>query len=697
MRRRLGILLTILALAAAACSGSGGESDGATTTAHGTTPPPRSLEGDQPAADGESDQADTVSYAGTTPAPEFPEGLDWLNTDAPLTLESLRGKVVLLDFWTYGCINCIHIIPDLERLEAEYPDELVVIGVHSAKFVNESATDNIRQVILRYDLEHPVVNDRDFEIWETWGVNAWPTVVLIDPAGNVVGGDSGEGVYAKVAPIMESLVAEFAAKDELDTTPIDFALESDGAPETVLSYPGKVLVDPAANRLFIADTGHNRIVVADPGTGEILDVYGSDRPGYRNGFGLEARFNAPQGMALSEDGSTLYVADTDNHAIRSVDVATGIVETLVGTGSIGYPPTGGSAPAVALNSPWGLTIRNGVLYIAMAGSHQIWSMDLAGSTIAPLVGNGRESTFNGALAEAELAQPSGVTFDSAGRLYFADSESSSIRYADVLEPAGRTGIVVGSDENLFEFGDEDGVGTAARLQHPLGVVFREEAGTLLIADTYNSKIKEVDLSTNTVATRSGAEHGWADGNAALFYEPGGLSLDGDDLYVADTNNHAIRVVDLTTDTTTTLVLKGVENFNPPPDAADFAGTVVQMDPITTGPGPGSFVLEFVLPTDYKVNEDAPSSVQWFVSGNAVTMEEAANQSLTGVTFPVEIAAEFAAGASSVTADVTVIYCRADAESLCLIEQVRFLAPITVEGDGPSARIPLPHVIVVPDI
>jgi len=694
MRRSCGLLLAIMALAAAACSGT--EDAGPTTTSDPATPA-GSLESAAPAETKDADPGEAVSYAGTTPAPEFPEGLDWLNTDTPLTLESLRGKVVLLDFWTYGCINCIHIIPDLERLEAEYADELVVIGVHSAKFVNESATENIRQVILRYDLEHPVVNDRDFEIWRTWGVNAWPTVVLIDPAGNVVGGDSGEGVYAKVAPIMESLVAEFAASGELDTTPIEFALESAGAPETALRYPGKVLADPASDRLFVADTGHNRIVVADPRTGEVLDVYGSGRSGYRNGFGLEAQFNAPQGMTLSDDGSTLYVADTDNHVIRSVDVATGIVETLVGTGSIGYPPTGGSAPSVALNSPWGLTIREGVLYIAMAGSHQIWSMDLAGGTIAPLVGNARESTFNGALAEAELAQPSGVAFDTAGRLYFADSESSSIRYADVLEPAGRTGIVAGSDENLFEFGDEDGVGTAARLQHPLGVVFRSDTGTLLIADTYNSKIKEVDLSTNTVTTRYGAEHGWADGASPLFYEPGGLSLDDDTLYVADTNNHVIRTIDLTTGSTTTLVLKGIENFNPPPDAEDFAGKVIQLDSIKTGPGPGSFVLEFALPTGYKVNEDAPSSVQWFVSGDAVTMDDAANRSLTGTIFPVEIAAEFSEGASSVTADVTVIYCRADAESLCLIEQVRFLVPITVDAVGPSARIPLPHVIVVPDI
>jgi DNA-binding beta-propeller fold protein YncE len=691
MRRGLGILLAVLALTVPACSGGAGSNSTTTDRGADTTGPPATEEPN------DADSTEPVSYAGTTPAPEFPEGLDWLNTDTPLTMGSLQGKVVLLDFWTYGCINCIHIIPDLKRLEAEYPNELVVIGVHSAKFVNESATENIRQVILRYDLEHPVVNDRDFEIWRTWGVNAWPTIVMIDPAGNVVGGDSGEGVYAKVAPIMESLVTEFTASGELDTTPLGFALERDGAPATVLRYPGKVLADPATGRLFVADTGHNRVVVADGGTGEVIAVYGSGRSGYRNGFALEAQFNAPQGMALSEDGATLYVADTGNHVIRSVDVATGIVETLVGTGAIGYPPTGGSAPAVALNSPWGLIVRNGILYIAMAGSHQIWSMDLTTGTIGPLVGNGRESTLNGTLAAAELAQPSGLAFDAAGRLYFADSESSSIRYADVLETAGTTGVVAGSDKNLFEFGDEDGVGTSARLQHPLGVVFREATGTLFVADTYNSKIKEIDLDGNTVTTRYGAQQGWADGTAAQFYEPGGLSLAGDKLYVADTNNHAIRVVDLTTDTTATIVLKGIENFNPPPDAAEYAGEVVQLGPITTGPGPGSFVLDFTLPVGYKVNEDAPSSVQWFVSGDAVTMDAAANRSLTGTSFPVEVAAEFAAGASSVTADVTVIYCREDAESLCLIEQVRFQAALTVVADGPSARIPLPHEIVVPDI
>ncbi|MCL1693596.1 MAG: redoxin domain-containing protein, partial [Actinomycetia bacterium] len=190
-----------------------------------------------------------VSAAGTTPAPEFPDGLDWLNVEQPLDLEALQGKVVLLDFWTYGCINCIHIIPDLKRLEAEFADDLVVIGVHSAKFTNEGETDNIREVIQRYDLRHPVVNDVNFEVWDSWGARAWPTVALIDPAGNAVGIHAGEGVYDVVQPVIANLVAEFSATGGLDPTPLPVRLEQDRSPNTVLSYPGKIHADPSSDRI----------------------------------------------------------------------------------------------------------------------------------------------------------------------------------------------------------------------------------------------------------------------------------------------------------------------------------------------------------------------------------------------------------------------------------------------------------------
>jgi DNA-binding beta-propeller fold protein YncE len=686
MSRRLLPVLVALALGVAACTSAGDA--GQDTTASDASNPTTTLAGEDAAAG--------LSYAGTQAAPEFPSGLDWLNTGRELSLEQLRGKVALLDFWTYGCINCIHIIPDLERLESEYPDELVVIGVHSAKFTNESATENIRQVILRYGLEHPVVNDQDFEIWNAWGVRAWPTTVLIDPAGNVVGSHAGEGVYDIVQPIVASLTDEFDSRGELDRSPLELNLEATDRPQTVLSFPGKVLADPETGRVFIADTGHHRIVVVES-SGDVRAVYGAGMQGYEDGAALEARFNSPQGLALSADGRTLYVADTGNHAIRAVDLTTGAVVTAAGTGRLGWPPTTGAALEVDLNSPWDLARAGDVVYVAMAGTHQIWSFDVAGGTIGPLVGNARESTKNGPLADAELAQPSGLALDERGRLYIADAESSSIRFADVTDPDGITGTLAGSDQSLFEFGDEDGLGTTARLQHPLAVVYDDADDMLIIADTYNSKIKRIDPIDGSVTTWLGTEQGWTDGADPRFFEPGGLSLAGDTLYVADTNNHAIRLVDVATGTTETLVVKGIERFEPPPDAEGYRGTIVPIDPVTAGPGPASFVLDVRLPDRYKVNEDAPSSVSWFVTGAGVTMGDGADRSLTGTTFPVEVAADLAVGESLVTADLTVIYCRDGAESLCFIEQLRFEVSVSVEEGGASARINLPFTIDVPSV
>lgn len=693
--RRTAAILLVVAMLAAACSTAADDDPApAALESVSTTAPPDSTApaGDTTTTAGDGEQ----SYAGDTPAPEFPEGLDWLNTAAPVTLAELRGKVVLLDFWTYGCINCIHILPDLERLEEEFADELVVIGVHSAKFVNESATDNIRQVILRYDIEHPVVNDRDFEVWRAWGANAWPTTVLIDPAGNVVGGHPGEGVYDVVAPVITSLVAEFDTRGALDRTPLTFALEKDGQPNRVLAFPGKVHVAPQDDRLFIADTAHNRIVVADRTTGQVLAVYGSGPPGRRDGPAASAAFDAPQGLALAADGVTLYVADTNNHSIRAVDTNTGTVTTLLGTGEQGWPPTGGVAPDVPISSPWDVLVDGTTLYIAMAGTHQIWSMDLATGIALPLVGSGREGVLNGTLDQAELAQPSGLAID-GGILYFADSESSSIRSADVAAPAGETALVAGGAINLFEFGDDDGTGDAARFQHPLGVVVWKDAGTLIVADTYNSRLRLVNPVTREVTTYLGGEQGWQDGSDPRFFEPGGLSVDGATLYVADTNNHAVRVVDLATGTVETLVLKGIEDFEPRPEDADYKGTIVSVPPLELAAGDGQIVLDVALPDGYKVNEEAPSSAVVTVEGEAVSIaDEDTTVDLTGASFPVGIPVRLFERSADVIVDLTVVYCRNEAESLCYIDQVRFVAPVTV-GDGDGGDVVLSHEIALPDL
>jgi sugar lactone lactonase YvrE len=631
------------------------------------------------------------SFAGTVPAPEFPDDLDWLNIAAPLQMENLTGKVVLLDFWTYGCINCIHIIPDLKRLEEEYASELVVIGVHSAKFLNEGDTDNIRQVVQRYEIEHPVVNDADFQIWQTWGAQAWPTIALVDPAGNVVGMHSGEGVYDTVQPVIESLVTEF--NDDIDKTPVELALESATRANTVLSYPGKVTTGDGL--LFISDTGHHRVLAAEPATGEIVAVYGNGRNGFESGPALTAEFDSPQGLAFDEATATLYVADTNNHAIRAVDVASGEVSTVAGTGQQGWPPAAGLFDTARLNSPWGLTLNEGRLWIAMAGFHQIWVADLEGAVISPAVGSSIEGVANGSLADAALAQPSGVVFDDARRLYFADSESSSIRWADVLAADGMTGALSGSEVNLFDFGDIDGEGTAARLQHPLGIAWDDVSGDLIIADTYNSKLKRIDRTTGATTTYLGSSQGWADGSEPLFYEPGGLTIADRTLYVADTNNHVVRVVDLETSEASTLVLHGIENFTPPPEDADFPGTIIDLESVTVGAGAGAIDLAIELPEGYKVNEDAPSSIRFVVTGSVAAISEGDEQSLTGVELPLQITADFSAGSGLIAADVTLLYCREDSEGLCIIEQIRFSQPVVVESSGDSVIV-FPHQVVLPN-
>ena len=484
--------------------------------------------------------ADMPSLAGKQPAPAFPTGLDWINTGGkPVTIKELRGKVVLLDFWTYGCINCFHIIPDLEKLQKTYGNKLVIIGVHSAKFATERKTAHIEAVVLRYGIDHPVVNDRDMQIWNEYGAQGWPTLTVIDPAGNVVGQVSGEGQYDLLNKVIGSLVKEFSAKGLIDPKPLWFSGIHLEMPKTALLYPGKVLADAAHKRLFIADSNHDRIVVATL-TGKVLAVIGNGKPGLRDDDYAHAQFHYPQGMALAGT-DTLYVADTDNNAIRKVDLAKHTVSTVAGDGKQTYM-TDPVMPArgAELNTPWAVLFHDGLLYIAMAGQHQLWTYDPMTNTINLYAGSGQEGIDDGPPAQASFAQSSGLTTDGKF-LYVADPEASAVRQVG-FGPDARVRTLVGT--GLFDFGDVDGVGDAARLQHDLGIAW--QAGYLYIADTYNSKIRVLDPKTRRVTTFAG-------GNDE-FDEPGGLSAAGDNLYVADTDHNRIAVVDIKTGRITSLKL-----------------------------------------------------------------------------------------------------------------------------------------------
>lgn len=472
---------------------------------------------------------------GTVNAPSFPPDLDWLNTGGEaLSLEQLRGKVVLLDFWTYGCINCIHIIPDLKRLEAKYGDALVVIGVHSAKFAQEGKTDSIRKLVLRYDLAHPVVNDRDYQIWRAYNARAWPTLVLIDPAGKVVGTLAGEGHYDTLDRAIGRLIDTFAASDQIDRTPLALERATLALADRDLLFPGKVLADGEGQRLFISDTNHHRIVVTDL-DGQVLQVIGDGEKGLRDGPADQARFHLPQGLTLA-DADTLYVADTENHVIRRVDLAAATVSTVAGTGEQVYQrASGGPARTTGLNSPWDVLAHDGLVYIAMAGQHQIWVYDPEAEEVEEFAGSRREELRDGPRLRAGLNQPSGLAV-ADNILFVADSEASAIR-AVGLGRDGEIDTIVGT--GLFDFGDVDGSGTTVRLQHPLGVAVWPGADgetRLVISDTYNDKIKLIDPAERSSFSLRG-------GDGSLD-EPGGISILGNKAYIADTNHHAIRVLDL---------------------------------------------------------------------------------------------------------------------------------------------------------
>lgn len=440
-------------------------------------------------------------------------------------------------------------LPQLRQVEQEFPNELVVIGVHSAKFPNERNDENLRKAILRYGVEHPVINDQNLGIWQAYGIRAWPTLVLLDPRGRIIGLHEGEISAEQLATALRRRIAEAKAQGLLDPTPLRFHREPPS--ETPLRFPGKVLAHEASGRLFIADTGHHRLVVAT-GEGRILFTIGSGEPGLRDGDFATAQFHHPQGLALQ--GETLFVADTGNHCVRRVNLQRRRVETLVGTGRLGQgPPLAGDARRASLRSPWDVAVHGEELYIAMAGTHQLWRLDLRRGTLTPFAGNGFEGLRDGPRTAAWLAQPSGLALGE-GRIYFADSESSAIRFVE-LGPEGQVRTLVGV--GLFDFGDRDGLGEVVRLQHPLGICHHE--GVLYIADTYNHKIKRLLPATRACQTLAGlGSPGYRDGPAdqAQFDEPGGLSYAKQRLFIADTNNHALRVLDLSNQTVSTLPLQG---------------------------------------------------------------------------------------------------------------------------------------------
>ncbi len=670
------VLLCVIALLAASCASSSTEES--TEDSTGAT----SGDGADNASDSASSaSSDTVplTYQGTNPAPEFPPGLDWFNVSRPLSMVGdLRSKIVILDFWTQGCVNCLHVIPDLKQLEAEYPEELVVVGVHWAKFDSERTTAAIDQAVRRYGIEHPVVNDEFELLRNSYGVTAWPTLVLIDPFGNVVGSHAGEGVYDLFEPIVSIMAEEYGHNDLLDTTPLGELLQVSGALPTVLSFPGKVLADEATDRLFIADTGHHRVLIADL-SGRLTAVIGSGTEGLADGDFAQAEFSRPQGMALSADGDVLYIADRENHTIRAADLTTNRVTTIAGTGEPTNAFRGGVATETEIASPWDLHLDQNVLYIAGAGRHQIWQLDLRTEQINLFAGTGAEGIIDGGRLNATLSQPSGLAAAN-GKLYFSDPEASAIRSIS-LRLDGELLTLVG--EGLFSWGDEVGTFAETQLQHAIGIEIVND-NLLYVADTYNHRIKILDLEAETSAVVVGdGTSGLGDGRGeqAQLSEPSGLSATADALYIADTNNHRIRVLDLASGELSTLALSNLEIAAI--TMVSIAHDDVVLPPQQVTPGEVTIVADYVLPDGYKYNVDGRFTFGWSSDTGALTAIGEPLYEAMGPQTPIRFSAELdadelgEADAFVLRAQSTVFYCPAIDEAFCLVRDVTFTVPIEI--------------------
>ncbi|HMO10918.1 MAG TPA: redoxin domain-containing protein, partial [Actinotalea sp.] len=452
-------------------------------------------------------------------------GRGWLNTGGrELTLADLRGKVVLLDFWTFCCINCLHVLDELRELEERYRDVLVVIGVHSPKFVHEADPVALAAAVERYEVHHPVLDDPELVTWSAYTARAWPTLVVIDPEGYITAHLAGEGHGHSIAALVAELVAEHGAKGTLHRGDGPYVPPT---PEpSTLRFPAKAVRLPDGN-LLVADAGHHSLAELAPDAETLVRRIGSGERGLVDGDAATARFAEPNGLCLVPDelrswlGYDVLVADTVNHALRGVRLADGAVTTVAGTGEqfmVGGPdnlapwPDGDPAPSwepggtypprmVRLSSPWDVAWSQDLaaFVVAMAGNHTLWAFDDKEGSLRLLAGTMNEGLVDGDADGAWFAQTSGVTVGPDGRVWLADSEVSALRW---LAPGrdGRAATVhTAVGHGLFEFGHRDGAAEQAMLQHPLGAAVLPD-GSVAVADTYNGAVRRYDPVTDTVST-----------------------------------------------------------------------------------------------------------------------------------------------------------------------------------------------------
>ena len=370
------------------------------------------------------------------------ENAAWIN-HAPLSKKELLGRIVLLDFFTYCCRNCLNILPDIEALEDEFKEALFVIGIHSGKHLHEKETSSILDAMKRYKIRHSVINDADMKLWDGYGIKAWPTFVLIDPAGYIVRQYQGEGHLQALRSDIKTLIAEHTLSGQ------KFELRNEKREQSLLRYPQKILASD--DYLFVA---HQDEVLVCSYEGKIL---------HRVSDILD-----PQGLVFVNE--RLYIASCSG--MRIIEVSEGFTQRRIWK--------------EGLRNPYGLQSDGRFLYVSLAGAHQIKAYDLETKEERLVIGQeNSESLYDGPYGEAVLAQPSGMTLLEE-ELWFVDSESSSLRSAASGEVRS----------HIFEC-DE--------LQHPLDLcagIYGDGCGggRIFIVDSYNNKIKVYDPESKDVMT-----------------------------------------------------------------------------------------------------------------------------------------------------------------------------------------------------
>lgn len=597
-------------------------------------------------------------------APELVGKGGWLNTGGKdLNLAELRGKIVIADFWTFCCINCLHVLDELRELEEKHRDTTVIVGVHSPKFVHEADHRAVVDAVARYEVEHPVLDDPELTTWKQYAVRAWPTLVVIDPEGYVVAQHAGEGHAHAIAKLVEELEAEHEAKGTLR--------RGDGpyvAPEPApgaLRFPGKALrlpdeEDGGDGGFLVADSGHHSVVQLAADGEAVVRRFGGGTRGFADGAADAARFSEPQGLALvpaelrDRLGYDVVVADTVNHALRGIRLADGEVTTLAGTGRQWWQnsATAGPAREVDLSSPWDVAWFDGRFWIAMAGTHQLWSFDpLAadGPTVAVAAGTTNEGLVDGPAAEAWFAQPSGLAA-AADRLWIADSETSALRWYDPADGELHTAVGTG----LFDFGHRDGDAAQALFQHPLGVTALPD-GSVAVADTYNHALRRYDPATGEVTTL-----------ATDLREPSGAVVDGDEIIVVESARHQLTRLRL------------------PEEALRVEAAAHRTQRPATEVAPGVLALDVVFtpPTGQKLDESFGPATRLLVSSTPPELLLDGTGADTALGRELRLNPEVAEGVLHVSAMAA--SCDADPAiefPTCHVHQQDWGVPIRVTPDG----------------